>query len=248
MKAWVFVEGESDRLGLEALWRVWREDLRAKGHGIRIIALDGKAKFLRKFGARAAEKLAANGIDVVVGFPDLYPTSPFANSDYQHSTVNELRDLQTRLVRSALQTTQAVKENQIKTLLKRLHASALKHDFEMLLLAAKEELRQVLGTKETLGKWREPVEEQNLERPPKRIVEELFRTKSAKRRSYQDTLHARTVLARVTHLETILKCSSGPTCPVFVEALRWLCDKFGVPCGDLPETGGHEGPTARSRK
>jgi len=43
MKVWIYVEGESDRLGLRALWANWREQLRTAGHGIKIIPLTSKS-------------------------------------------------------------------------------------------------------------------------------------------------------------------------------------------------------------
>ena len=57
MKIWIFVEGQSDKLALEALWWPWRQELRQVGHAIKIVSLDNKSHFLRKIGARVAEKL-----------------------------------------------------------------------------------------------------------------------------------------------------------------------------------------------
>lgn len=233
MKAWVFVEGISDKLGLEALWADWLTRLRAKRYGVQVIPLDNKASLLRKFGARAAEKLVANAEDVVVGLPDLYPTVPFKGTDYEHFDAQSLKMLQVRLVRRALEETFGKRGAALETCLSRLFASMFKHDFEMLLLAATDALRKTLGTSETLTeRWRRPVEDQNLERPPKRIVEELFRTK--KNKSYRDTKDARSVLLNVTDLARVLRTPSGQcTCPEFVKVLRWLSEKLGEPCCNL---------------
>ena len=57
MKVWIFVEGESDKLALNALWKRWLEKLKVTGWGIKIIPLENKSKFFRKIGPRAAEKL-----------------------------------------------------------------------------------------------------------------------------------------------------------------------------------------------
>ena len=78
MKVWIYVEGESDKLALQFLWKNWCEQLRTARHGIRIIPLDGKSKFFQKIGPRVAEKLCANKEDIVVALPDLYPNEPFA--------------------------------------------------------------------------------------------------------------------------------------------------------------------------
>lgn len=106
MKAWVFVEGPADVSGLEALWQDWRKRLKELGHGIKIIPLADKSRFLKRFGERAAEKLAANDVDVVVGLPDLYPTQPESKVDHEHIDLRELRDVQNHAVKNALIGTQ----------------------------------------------------------------------------------------------------------------------------------------------
>jgi len=186
LKAFVFVEGPSDKLGLEALWEPWRQRLRTKRAGIEVIPLVNKAQFLRKFGERAAEKLVGSDRDVVVGLPDLYPTDPFTkNSKTRHLNANDLKSVQAEAVRVALKETHHVQDERADVLLTRCFPSVLKHDFEMLLLAAKDALRQVIGTTDSLRGWRIPVEDQNDQRPPKRIVEDLFLAK--RRRAYRDT-------------------------------------------------------------
>jgi hypothetical protein len=75
-------------------------------------------------------------------------------------------------------------------------AHCLKHDLEALLLACPDQLRLRLGTKESLtGSWRKPIEDENDERPPKRIVETLFR-KYRPKRGYVDTVDAPWILGR----------------------------------------------------
>lgn len=104
----------------------------------------------------------------------------------------------------------------------------------MLLLAAKVQLREVLGTKDKLGKWREPVEDQDLQEPPKRVVEKLFRSKTRKKRSYRDTTDAPAVLKQVTDIHAMLRGGSGAcTCPEFVRLLHWLGVQFEMPCVDM---------------
>jgi hypothetical protein len=90
-----------------------------------------------------------------------------------------------------------------------------------------DELRQTLGTEETLGKWRHPVEDQNQQKPPKYVVEDLFRTK--KGRCYRDTVHAKAVLEKVADIKKILFSSSGQLeCPVFKETMDWIGERTGV--------------------
>ena len=230
MKVWIYVEGRSDELALKALWESWRAKLRKKGHGIRVIPLDNKSKFFRKIGHLAAEKLIANKEDIVVGLPDLYPNQPYVETIYEHPNLTELESVQKREVSNALQRIFGVDHSQVGQLIERFLPSALKHDLEMLLLAAQRELRGYLGTPDQLGKWRSPVEDQNQQRPPKRIVEELFRTKSKTRYAYRDTKDASAILRNVTDLKTIIYDASNQIkCPVFKALLDWIGGKTGIP-------------------
>jgi hypothetical protein len=227
VKVWVFVEGESDRIALNTLWERWRRDLQPKGWGIQVIPLDDKSRYFTKIGPRAAEKLANDGVDLVVGLPDLYPNSAYASTPYKHADLAELRDVQRRLVDDALRSVFGMAPQEATNALQRFHPSALKHDLEMLLLAAVNELRTTLGTTEVLGKWKHPVEEQNQVMPPKRVVEDLFRTR--KGRHYRDTVHAKAVLEKVSDIKNLLYAPSGQLeCPVFKETMDWIADRTGV--------------------
>jgi hypothetical protein len=228
MKVWVFVEGESDRIALNTLWATWRTELGKKGWGIQIHPLDDKSRYFRKIGHRAAEKMVNNEQDLVVGLPDLYPNAAYSQTKFKHADLPELKAVQTRLVQDALQTVFQLSPTTAQERLVRFFPSALKHDLEALLLAAVIELQKVLETKETLGKWRHPVEDQNQQKPPKHVVEELFRTK--KGCSYRDTVHARAVFEKVTDIKKLLFSSSGQLeCPVFKETMDWIAVRTGVP-------------------
>jgi hypothetical protein len=228
MKVWVFVEGESDRIALNTLWASWRTELLKKGWGIQIHPLDDKSRYFRKIGHRAAEKVVNNDHDLVVGLPDLYPNAEYSYTEFKHADLPELKAVQTRLVQNALLTVFLLSPTNAQARLARFFPSALKHDLEALLLAAVDELRQTLGTEETLGKWRHPVEDQNQQKPPKYVVEELFRTK--KGRCYRDTVHARAVLEKVTDIKKLLFSNSGQLeCPVFKETMDWIANRTGVP-------------------
>lgn len=230
MKIWAYVEGESDKNALTALWRGWSERLRPAGHGIRIIPLASKSQFLRKVGHRAARILYDNDEDIVIGLPDLYPNKEFERTKFKHEDVVELKQVQINRVSNALKTIFNVNEAGTKELLKRFLPSVLKHDVEMLLLAAQEQLRSYLGTSDQLGGWRNPVEEQNQNQPPKHIVKELFRTKSAKRRAYRDTKDASAILRKVNDIKTIIYNSGGQVqCPVFKTMLDWIGEQTEIP-------------------
>lgn len=230
MRVWVYVEGESDRLALNALWDGWRSDLRLRGWGIQIVATGGKHEFLRKIGERAAQRLIAETSDLVVTLPDLYPTRPFAGTTYAHTNVAELAEVVNRETREALVRSQGVNVSSAAIYLDRLLASALKYDLEMLLLAARDELRSVVGTSDMLGSWRKPAEDQNDAMPPKRVVQELFRTKSSRKRDYRETRDAPDVLRRVTNLRTVLfDTNNQEQCPVFRAAVDWIAERTAVP-------------------
>lgn len=227
MNVWIFVEGESDRIALNALWAKWRELLKNARWGIHIIPLDNKSNLFKKIGPRAAEKLTNNQDDLVVGLPDLYPNSNFASSQYKHDDLSELKRVQTGLVKDSLAKVFSLTKPKIEVAIERFHPTALKHDTEMLLLAAKDELREVLGTPDALDKWRHPVEDQNQMKPPKYIVEDLFRTK--KGIGYRDTIHAKAVLDKVVDIKTILYRNDNQLqCPVFKEMMDWIGEKTGV--------------------
>ncbi|MDP2894935.1 MAG: DUF4276 family protein [bacterium] len=234
MKVWIFVEGDSDRLALGALWEKcgWRSQLRVKGYGLHMVPLENKDKFLRKIGPRAAEKLMGQEGDLVVGMPDFYPNSPYAAGNMRHDTLEELRELQRTAVERSLGEVYAIQGMHLKNRMRRFYPSALKHEMEMLLLAAKDRLGAVIGTSQRLGGWVTPVEEQDQHpsRHPKRIVEELFRTKSPKKKAYRETIHAPAVLGQVTDLRQLLFLENGSVnCPVFKATLEWVGEMAGVP-------------------
>ena len=230
MKVWIYVEGKSDRLGLRALWKNWLDQLRMAGHGIKIIPLGSKSHFFRKIGHRAARQLCDNNENIVVGLPDLYPNREYIGTKYEHMDLAQLMSVQTNEVSNALDSKFNINRPQIQQLLERFLPSALKHDLEMLLLAAQDQLRSYLGTSDRLGNWRNPVEDQNQNHPPKRIVEELFRTKSRTRRAYRDTIDASAVLLNVTDIKTIIyNATNQIKCPVFQALLDWIGEKTSIP-------------------
>ncbi len=104
----------------------------------------------------------------------------------------------------------------------RFYASALKHDLEVLLLAATSQLQSRLKTQDKLSGWRLPPEDQNQSKPPKRIVEELF-SKYRKGKSYNDVEDGPAIL-RDADL-----CEVAKQCPVFRAMIDWIGEKTGVP-------------------
>jgi hypothetical protein len=233
VKVFVYVEGDADRLALEALLHDYRERLRAQGHGLQFIVLDDKAKLLRKIGHRAAEKLVEDAQDCVVALPDLYPPHLHV-PEHRYRTFAELRAVMRSLVKEALQSPPfGIGPAQAESMLLRFYPCALKQELETLLLAAWRQLGDHIGVTLDPGRWRHPVEEQNLtkEGRPKQVVEDLFLTRKEKKHAYRDTKDAPAILRQVRNIrEELLMSTHGQLeCPVFKGLLDWLSTQTRVP-------------------
>ena len=220
MKVWIFVEGKSDVQALSALWSGWKQRLGKKDWGIQLIPLANKSNYFRKIGPRAVEKLVYDTRDLAVGLPDLYPNRDYANTDYRHNNLQELQDVQARLVKQHLQQ-QMGRRADVDSYIARFYASALKHDLEVLLLAATSQLQSRLKMSNRPSGWRRPPEEQNQDRPPKRIVEELFQREL--KRSYRENTDSDAIL-RDADLREVAK-----QCPAFRAMIDWIGGETGVP-------------------
>jgi hypothetical protein len=193
VKVLVYVEGPSDRAALEALVRPVISARREQRVGFSFLALNGKASILKDSGRKAADHLADNPRDWVFALPDLYPMSVYDGTAEQHRSFDEL----VHLVKSRFQA-RAAKVAVPETARNHFRVHCLKHDLEGLLLAAPDALKQRLGTTDALNNhWRKPVEDQNDDRPPKRVVEALF-DKYRKKPRYTDTIDAPWILGRAS--------------------------------------------------
>ena len=219
MKVWVFVEGRSDIQALSALWSSWTQKLGKNGWGIQLISLENKSKYFRNIGPRATEKLLHDTSDLAVGLPDLYPNRDYVNTEYKHDNLKQLQDVQTQLVKQNLQ--QQAKRAEVDSHMARFYASALKHDLEVLLLAAPSELQSRLKMQNSPSGWRRPPEDQNQNKPPKRIVEELFRRHL--KRAYLENSDSNAILRNADLREV------AEQCPAFRLMIDWIGDKTGVP-------------------
>jgi hypothetical protein len=79
-------------------------------------------------------------------------------------------------------------------------SSILIPDLEVLLLAAEEQLMTACGL--TSGMWITPVEQQNHQNPPKRVIEKLIR-------GYQPTVDGPRVLAHADYRVISSRCPEG---------------------------------------
>ena len=224
MKVWVYLEGKSDCKALSALWGDWTSVLRVNGWGIQTISLENKSKFFHKIGPRVAEKLLNDENDLVVGLPDLYPNRNYENTEFRHRNLRELKDLQRILVERELPA--RARPTEVQSCLSRFYPSALKYDLEMLLLATPSHLQSQLKMSTKPQGWRLPPEEQNQDNPPKRIVEQLFRTKL--KRSYREISDCHTILNRADISEVLFDERGGEQCPSFRCMIDWIVEKTGV--------------------
>jgi len=195
----VYVEGPSDKLGMEALLWPLLEERRQAGVGIEFFESpkgDKKISLLTKVPVKAANILLNDPHALVVVLPDLCPR----NKGFPHETTGELIDGIMASFRKALSDKGAGDQPTVEN---RFRVFCFKYDLEALLLAADEPLSRFLGLRSLPRHWRVPVEDQDHERPPRMIVEELF---LAHGRRYRDTLHAPPILGRANYLELAGRC------------------------------------------
>lgn len=224
MKIWVYVEGMSDKLSLNALWNEWMHNLKNNGWGIQPIPLKDKSNYFKKVGALAAEKLKENKRDLVIGLPDLYPNQIYEGTNFQHANLSEIQVVQRQLVNDALKNIYGVRNPGLY--MGRFFPSALKHDLEVLILAAEKQLKIRLRTGKS-GQWVRPPEDQNQNKPPKRIVEQLFLRD--RKRAYRETIDGPAILKNADLRETLFDTHGASKCPAFQEVLDWAGTKTGVP-------------------
>lgn len=210
MRIIVYVEGPSDKAALELLLSPVIESKRQSGVTIEFFEApngDKKKSMVFKVPVRAANILRHSADTVVVALPDLYPK----NKGLEHETTTQLQQGIVSAFRRALQHSNV----DDMRLLDRFFVFCLKHDLEALVLAAEDALAGRLGKKQLKRSWVVPVEDQNHDRPPKVVVEELFMQEG---RRYKETVDAPAVLSRVGYKEIAERCPQcfGP----FVEFLE----------------------------
>jgi len=219
MRVCVYVEGPSDKAAMEALLRPLIEQQRQAGIAIDFFETpdgDRKASVLTKVPQKAVNILANDPSAIVVALPDLYP----GNKAFPHQTVAELIVGIRSNFEAALQARGLAEDARIQ---ERFKVFCFKHDLEALLLAAQRELATRLGAKSLPVTWRVPVEDQDQNQPPKRIVEGLFADRGKR---YRDTVDAPIILGACQYQEIADRC---PQCfRPFVEFLA------GLGTGDVP--------------
>lgn len=223
MSIYIYVEGKSDVAGLVALLTPYRQQYGQAGIATRLVPLKGKDQLLRKVGPRAYADLREESDSHVVAMPDLYPMRQFDPTPYAHDSYEALVGLLRRLVRTHAQS-ERCSSSEVAGLLDRFYPFPLSHDLEVLLLAAHEELRRHLRAPGSLANaFRHPAEDQDDQKPPKQVIDELFLRHRKTR--YKPTIHAPAVLRNVSPGE--LRTSGE--CPRFAEFLSVLERITGMP-------------------
>lgn len=199
MKIIVYVEGNGDRACLETLLRPLIE--RKKSLGVLISFVpetrgDRKTALLTKRPLVAANILLNDPDASVVLLPDLYPP----NKGFPHRTCGELKAGMHARFRSALRS----KASEDAQAAARFQVFCLIHDLEVLLLAADEQLMDDRGI--DAPAWITPVEKQDHDVPPKRVIERLF---ARTNQSYQATVDGPRILASADYQTVAARCPSG---------------------------------------
>ncbi len=190
----VYVEGASDQLGMRKLLSSVIEDAASRGNKIDFYPLGGKNHLLNKGPKRAVNILLNKPHSWVFLVPDLYPR----NEPFKHETFVDLKEELLKRFMSELR----VKATDLR-IKDKFFVHCFKYDFESLLLASENILLKRLEATKFSVHWKTPVEEQNHNQPPKRIIEELFRKVN---KIYKGTIDAPWILERTDHRDLSKKC------------------------------------------
>ena len=190
----VYVEGPSDGKVLETLLENVIYQARSKGNSLYFYPMGGKGPLLNKGPLKALNILRNRPNSHVFLLPDLYPKNIF----FEHQTFPQLKTGLDKQFAALLN-----KKKEDKRLLNQFHVYCMKYDLEVLLLASETALKKKLNTDTFSRTWKRPVEDQDHDLPPKRIVEQLFRDCGMK---YIDTIDAPMILAEVDFRELMKVC------------------------------------------
>jgi len=180
----IYVEGPSDKQGMEKLLEKIISNAANQGNKINFFPMGGKEPLLNKGPLKAVYILKNKPQSCVFLLPDLYPQ----NKPFTHKNFEELKN---ELERRFINEIQGKRLDH--RLRERFFIHCFKYDMEVLLLASEESLMKRLEVKKFSRKWVKPVEDQNHHQPPKRIIENLFRDCGKK---YHDTRDAPWILER----------------------------------------------------
>jgi hypothetical protein len=213
MRVIVYVEGRSDITAMEILLGPLLEQKRREGTRIDFFDApegDKKKSVLEKVPKKAVNTICNEPDSLVVAMPDLYPR----NKGFPHQTFEELEKGIRRNFDAALHAKGKTDDVRLR---ERFKVFCFMHDLEALVLASEQGLRSRLDARTLAVTWRLPVEDQDHNRPPKRVVEELFEKHG---QSYKDTVDAPIILSQSRYQDIADRC---PQCfKPFVDFLERL--------------------------
>ena len=169
-QVFIYVEGRSDVLAMNALLKPLIEHKYQQQVSLEFFEAprgDKKKGLLLKTPEKAVSILQNNLLAEVAIMPDLYPK----NKGFPHERFAEMHVGILTEFRKVLAKRQ-ITDNQ--HLFARFHVFCFKYDLEALVLAAPDALVLRLAVDTLHSTWTIPVEDQNHDTPPKRIVEQLF--------------------------------------------------------------------------
>ncbi len=194
MEVFIYVEGPSDSKALEILLAGEIGRASSKGCTVAFYPMGGKGPLLNKGPQKAFNILRNRKDSHVFLLPDLYPK----NVPFEHHSFQQLKMELEKRFEVILDT-----KKSDKRLMNRFHVHCMKYDLEVLLLASEEALKKRLDRSTFSRTWKRPVEEQDHNVPPKRIVEQMFGDCGMK---YKDTVDAPLILEQVDYLELTAVC------------------------------------------
>lgn len=193
-EVFVYLEGPSDQIGMQKLLSNTIETALSKGNKVGFYPMGGKDALLNKGPLRAINILRNKPYSWVFLIPDLYPQ----NTPFAHSTYEELKKELKRRFRSELK-----RKNCDDRLKDRFLVHCFKYNLEVLLLASDKPLLKRLGKTQFTRTWKNPVEDQDHHRPPKRVVEDLYEDAGMK---YKETADVPWILERADYNDLKKRC------------------------------------------
>ena len=217
MRIRIYVEGESERVGLPKLLAL----VNPSRLPVAVLPLKG-SRFLSEIGFRAAEILCAESGSHVFACPDLAPNDAYRSTRWAYTDYESLQEVLRREVARELRSRLAPAK--AKSAAARFHPHPFRHDFEVVLLACPDLLKRRLRTDSDITKhYRKKPEDQNFDEYPKKVVRRLF-TQFLRSR-YIPVADCARILEYLTpeHVESIER-----TCPRLEEFLAAIRQVFAA--------------------
>lgn len=190
----VYVEGPSDQLSMQELFADVMEIATQQGKRIGFFPMNGKEPLLNQGPIKAINILRNKPDSHVFLVPDLYPM----NKPFAHTTFAELKESLLHTFKKEMR-----RKGCDDRMITRFFVHCFKYDLEALILASETPLLTRLEKNACTQSWVMPIENQNHHKPPKRIVESLFRDAGKK---YKDTVDAPWIFKRSRYQDLIEKC------------------------------------------